>query len=89
MDGRSRMTRRFAYTIVGLAAGFSGLAVLASILTPVALIAAEVVTVAIASIALIVVIRRAPRPVLLEVGRAAAAGIFAGAVATLGPIGPL
>ena len=77
------MGRSFALTVVGLAAGFSGLAVLAYVLTPVTLLVAEALSLGIAAVALLVVIRSTPRHVLVEARRLAGAGIFAGAVATL------
>jgi hypothetical protein len=77
------MRRSFVFTTVGLAAGFSGLAIILSIVTPAPLIVAEALTVAVAGMSLVVLAIRAPRPVLVEVSRAAAAGIVAGAGATL------
>jgi hypothetical protein len=77
------VTHGFVYTSVGLAAGFSGLAVMAAILTPVPLIVTELVAVGVALVFLGLMVRRAPPGLLREVRRAAGAGILVGAVATL------
>jgi hypothetical protein len=78
-----RVTRRFVFTTVGLAAGFSGVAMLTYILTPISVIAAEIGFAVVAVIVLVHLVRRAPEPLLREVARSARAGIAAGAVATL------
>jgi hypothetical protein len=77
------VTRRFVYTTVGLAAAFSGLAMLTYILTPISVIAAEVGFAMVAVMVLVLLVRRAPEPLRREVARSARAGIAAGAVATL------
>src|ERR1041385_2460983 len=76
-------TRRFVFTTVGLAAGFSGVAMLTYILTPISVVAAELGFAAFAVIVLVLLVRRAPPTLLREVARSARAGIVAGAVATL------
>lgn len=76
------MGRGFAFTTVGLAAGFSGLAVLAYVLTPASLLAAELVAAGVAAIALAFVARRAPRAVIVELWRVTRAGVLAGVAAT-------
>jgi hypothetical protein len=77
------MTRRFVFVSLGLAAGFSGLAMLAYILTPVSLMAAELAFVAAAVAWLTILARRAPAPLLREAARVAIAGAVVGAVATV------
>lgn len=77
------MTRRWAFATIGLAAGFSGVAVLLTILTGVALSIAEAALVVIPMIATVMVARRAPRPVVGEVWRVARAGLLGGFAATL------
>lgn len=77
------MTRSLAFTTIGFAAGFSGLAILMEILTPVPLAIAEVGALAAALVWLVVVLRRTPRAVVVELGHTFRAGLIAGAVATL------
>lgn len=77
------MTRSMAFTIAGLAAGFSGLAVLAEILTPIPLAFAEVGAVVASILLLGVLIRRAPRAIVAEVARVFSTGLAVGLVATL------
>lgn len=57
------MTRRWAFATIGLAAGFSGMAVLVSILSGVALSIAEAAFVVVPLIAVIIVAHRAAREV--------------------------
>jgi hypothetical protein len=77
------VTRSLAFTTLGFAAGFSGLAVLMFILTPVPLLVAEVGAM-LASLAWLgVVLYRAQRSVLLELARTARAGVIAGFLGTL------
>lgn len=75
--------RRWAFATMGLAAGFSGLAVIISILSGVALRITEAALVVAPLVATILVARRAPRPVVLEVWRVIRAGLLVGAAATL------
>jgi hypothetical protein len=81
--GRPALTRRWAFVTAGLAAGFSGLAVLATILAGVPLLLAELTLLALPITAIAVIIRRTPRPVVLQVWRVARAGLVAGFAATL------
>jgi hypothetical protein len=69
--------------MIGLAAGFSGVALLLHILTGAALYTAEAVMVAVPIAATVVVARLAPRPVTREIWRVARAGVLAGGAATL------
>ena len=75
--------RRWAVATVGLSAGFSGLAVISTILTGVPLIVAEIALVALPLGATVFVIRRAPGAVVREVWRVVRAGLLAGFGATL------
>jgi hypothetical protein len=68
---------------VGLAAGFSGLAVLATILTRQSLPLLEALFALVPLTAAAVILRRAPNAVVREVWRYVRAGIIAGALATL------
>jgi hypothetical protein len=77
------MTRRWAFGTAGLAAGFSGLAVVYSILTGVALAVAEAALVVVPLAITIVIARRVPRQIAREVWRVARAGLVAGFTATL------
>lgn len=77
------MSRPFAFTVIGFAAGFSGLAVLMEILTPVPLAIAEVTALGVALVGLVIVLRRSSREVVIELGRTFRAGLLAGAVATV------
>ena len=77
------LTRRWVLTTVGLAAGFSGLAVLATIMTGQSLVLLEAVFALVPLGVAVVVIRRAPRPVIHEVMRLVRVGIVAGAFATV------
>ena len=77
------MTRRWAFGTIGLAAGFSGVAVVVSILSGVALSITEAAMILVPLAGAIVVARRAPRSVVREVWRVARAGLLAGAAATL------
>ena len=74
------MTRRWAFGTIGLAAGFSGVAVIMSILSGVALSIAEAVLILVPLAGVVDVARRAPRSVVREVWRVARAGLLAGAV---------
>lgn len=76
------MTRRIAFTTACLAAGFSGLAVLATILGNVALLVAELLAAFGASVLLLVLIKRTPRPIVVSIARVAITGALAGIVAT-------
>jgi hypothetical protein len=77
------LTRRWAFATVGLAAGFSGLAVLATILSGVPLAIAEAALAVIPLTFVVVVVRRTPRPIVREVWRVVRAGLLAGFVATI------
>ncbi len=76
------MTRRWAFATVGLAAGFSGLAVITTILSGIPLAIAEGALVLVPLTVLIVVLRRAPRPLVREIWRVVRAGLLAGFAAT-------
>ena len=78
-----RVTRRWAFTVAGLGAGYSGLAILGTILTGVPLILFEAVLVAIPVSTAIVVVRRSPPRVVHAVRRVVVAGLVAGFAATL------
>jgi hypothetical protein len=77
------VTRRWAFATIGLAAGFSGLAVGLSILSGAALSIAEAAMVLVPLAAVIIVARRAPRPVARQVWRIVRAGLVAGFAATI------
>jgi hypothetical protein len=77
------LTRRWALGTAGLAAGFSGLAVLAAILTGHSLLILEGLFALVPIGIAVVILRRAPKHVVQEVWRLVRAGIVAGAVATL------
>jgi hypothetical protein len=77
------VTRRWAFITAGLAAGFSGLAVITTILTDIPLRVAETLLVLVPLGYLVVIARRTPRPILREVWRVVRAGLAAGFVATL------
>jgi len=72
------MTRRWAFGTIGLAAGFSGLAVVFTILTGVALSIALAALVVIPLVVTIMIARRVPRPIVREVWWVARAGLLAG-----------
>jgi hypothetical protein len=77
------MARRWAFATIGLAAGFSGLAIMLTILSGIPLLIAESAMVLIPLIFVIVVVRRTPRPIVLEIWRVVRAGLLAGFAATL------
>ena len=77
------LTRRWAFATVGLAAGFSGLAVIATIVTGVGLALTEAALVLIPLGATILVVRQTPPDILHDVWRVARAGFLAGLGATL------
>lgn len=77
------ITRRWAFGTIGLAAGFSGVAVIISILSGVALSVAEAALVLVPLVSVMFIARRAPRPVVREVWRVARAGVLGGAAATV------
>lgn len=77
------LRRQWAFATIGLAAGFSGAAVIISILSGVALWLTEAVLVLVPLAGTIIVARRAPRPLVLEVWRVVRAGLLVGLVATL------
>jgi hypothetical protein len=77
------VTRALAFTTAGFAAGFSGLAVLMYILTPVPLLMAEIGAMTASFVGLGIVVYRAPRAVVVELARTAAIGLGVGAVGTL------
>lgn len=77
------MLRRWALPSLGLAAGFSGLAVVAAILTGRALASFEAGLAIFPVAAGLVVIRRAPPDVRTESWRVVRAGLLAGLVATV------
>ena len=79
----SRITGRWAFATVGLAAGFSGMAVLATILTGGPLLVFQVSFVGFAAAAVAAVAYRSSRPVVLEVLRVTRAGFIAGGAATV------
>ena len=83
MTSQWRMTRRWAFATIGLAAGFSGVAVILSIVSGVTLWIAEAALVLVPLTGTILVARRAPRPVVLVIWRIARAGLLVGAAATL------
>ncbi len=68
---------------IGLAAGFSGLAVITTILTGIPLLLVEAAMVLIPLTFVIVVVRRTPRPIVLEVWRVVRVGLLAGFAATV------
>lgn len=78
-----RAGRRWAYAVAGLGAGYSGLAILGTILTGVPLILFEAVLVAIPVSTAIVVVRRSPPRVVQAIRRVVVAGLLAGFAATL------
>jgi len=80
---RPSFTRTWVFATAGLAAGFSGLAMLAVILSGAPLSIAEGVLVSIPIGAAAVIFRRAPRAVVRELWPVIRAGIVAGAFATL------
>ena len=77
------MARSFAFTAAGLAAGFSGVAMLLFIVGSVPLPLAEGATVAVAAVALWLYLRRLPPGVVAAVLRLARAGVVVGAMATV------
>jgi hypothetical protein len=77
------VTRRWAFATIGLAAGFSGLAVITTILSGIPLAIAEGALVLVPLIFVTVVIWRTPRPILREVWRVVRAGLLAGFAATI------
>jgi hypothetical protein len=83
MTAQWRMTRRWAFATIGLAAGFSGVAVILSIVSGVTLWIAEAALILVPLTGTILVARRAPPPVVLEIWRIARAGLLIGAAATL------
>jgi hypothetical protein len=83
MTSPARLTRQWAFATIGLAAGFSGAAVIISILSGVPLLITEAALVLVPLAGTIIVARRAPRSVVLEVWRVVRAGLLVGLVATL------
>lgn len=81
-SARLSFTRTWVFTTAGLAAGFSGLAIIATILTGVPLALAEGGLVAVPVGAAAVIAWRAPRSVIREVWPVIRAGLLAGAFAT-------
>jgi hypothetical protein len=83
--GRQRVTsaRSWAFATAGLAAGFSGLAVIATILTGAPLVVFEVGLAIVPLVAAAVIVRRAPRAVVIEVWGVVRIGLIVGALATL------
>ena len=77
------MTRRWAFVTVGLAAGFSGLAVILTILSGLPLALFEGALVLVPAGVSIAIVRRAPVSVRREVGRIVRAGLAVGFVATV------
>lgn len=77
------LTRRWAFVTIGLAAGFSGLAVITTILTGLPLLLVEAAMVLIPLTFVIVVVRRTPRPIVLEVWRVVRVGLLAGFAASV------
>jgi hypothetical protein len=77
------VTRRWAFATIGLVAGFSGLAVITTILSGIPLAIAEGALVLVPFIFVMVVVRSTPRPILREVWRVVRAGVLAGLAATL------
>lgn len=77
------VSKRFVYTALGLAAGFSGLAVMGHILTRASLFVAEALLVTVAVVWLGFIVRRAPRARVLDAARLALVGAAVGVVATL------
>ena len=77
------LTRRWAFVTIGLAAGFSGLAVITTILTGIPLLLVEAAMVLIPLTFVIVVVRRTPRPIVLEVWRVVRVGLLAGFAASV------
>lgn len=77
------MTRRWAFATIGLAAGFSGLAVITNILIGLPLLLAEAALVLAPLAAVILLARRTPRPIVLEAWRVVRAGLLAGSAATI------
>jgi hypothetical protein len=77
------VARRLAFWVIGLAAGFSGLAVIATIITGLPLRIFELGLIAIAGTALVLVLRRTPPHIVREVMPVVRAGIIAGAIATV------
>ena len=83
MSSPWRLTRRWAFTTIGLAAGFSGTAVVFSIVSGAALWTTEAALVLVPLVATIIVARRASAVLVSEVWRVVRAGLLAGAAATL------
>jgi hypothetical protein len=77
------MSQRWALATIGLAAGFSGVAVVFSILTGAALYIAEGALFIIPMAATVAIARRMPRAVVREVWHVARAGLLSGFAATL------
>jgi hypothetical protein len=77
------MTRRWAFGTIGLAAGFSGVAVTLSILSGVALSVAEAALVLVPLVSVVFIARRAPRPIVREIMWVARVGVLSGAAATV------
>lgn len=77
------MNRQWVLATVALAAAFSGVAVLVSILSGIALGIAEAALVIVPLASVVLITRRAPRPIVHEVWRLARAGALAGLAATI------
>jgi hypothetical protein len=77
------VTRRWAFATIGLAAGFSGLAIITTILTGIPLWLVESATVLVPLTFVTVVIRRTPRPIVLEIWRVVRTGLVAGFAASI------
>jgi hypothetical protein len=77
------LARRWALASVGLGAGFSGLAVVTTILTGWPLLVLELGFVGVVGVVLLVILRRTSPQVVQEVGRIVRAGALAGAAATI------
>jgi hypothetical protein len=71
------------FATIGLAAGFSGVAVILTILSGVPLSITEAALVVVPLTAIVVVSRRVPRHIVREVWRVARAGVVGGVAATL------
>ncbi len=77
------MFRRWAFVIVGLAAGFSGLAVIATIVTGTSLLLLEWVLAVLCIGAAAAVLLRVPRPLARDILVVVRAGLLAGFIGTI------
>lgn len=78
-----RAGRRWAFAVAGLGAGYSGLAIVGTILTGAPLVLFEAVLVGVPVATAIVIVRRSPPPVVHAIRRVVVAGLVAGFAATI------